>query len=93
MCCAKKPKRGKSYHSRMLPAAPAMMPRRTLTGQRNSWVMTQGESHDVRRAGSEYELMGGDDGGKERGVLDALDLTRLTQEAIALPWAMDVPST
>jgi hypothetical protein len=29
--------------------------------------------------------MGGDDGGKERGVLDALDLTRLTQEAIALP--------
>ena len=39
---AKKPKRAKSYHSSTLPTTPAMTPRRTAVGVRNSWVMTPG---------------------------------------------------
>src|SRR3954466_15466379 len=42
ICWAKKPNRAKSYHSSMLPTTPAITPRRTARGVRNSWVMTPG---------------------------------------------------
>jgi len=37
---AKKPNRAKSYHSSMLPTIPATIPRCTVFGVRNSWVIT-----------------------------------------------------
>ena len=37
---AKNPKSAKSYHSSMLPTTPAAIPRCTVFGVRNSWVMT-----------------------------------------------------
>ncbi len=39
---AKKPNSAKSYHSRILPTTPAMTPRRTAAGVRNSCVITPG---------------------------------------------------
>jgi hypothetical protein len=40
ICGAKNPNSAKSYHSSMLPTTPAAMPRCTVFGVRNSWVMT-----------------------------------------------------
>ena len=42
ICWAKNPNSAKSYHSSMLPTTPAMTPRRTARGVRNSCVTTPG---------------------------------------------------